>query len=107
LKDITYSSFADEKHLLFIQTGKPEWTLFFYSFNQSKIISTLDTCPEEDGIVKEVIPCYYYEKSKIKKISVMGGHYINVYEYGKKFKHIYSCHKLSQREVNFKFQNFN
>jgi len=101
IKDIIYSSFTDENYLLFIQTGKPDWTLFFYSFKQSKIISTLDTCPEEDGIVKEVIPCYYYEKSKCKKLSVMGGHYIKIYEYGKGLKDLYSCHKLSQREVNF------
>ncbi|OUM64726.1 hypothetical protein PIROE2DRAFT_8413, partial [Piromyces sp. E2] len=97
--DIVYASFTDENNLLFIQTGKPDWTLLFYSFKQSKILATADTCPEEDGIVKEVIPSYYHDNTKNKKVSVVGGHYINVYEYGITLKKIYTCKKLTQREV--------
>ncbi|ORX56083.1 WD40 repeat-like protein [Piromyces finnis] len=96
--EIIYASFTEEKYLLFIQTGKPNWTLFLYSFKQSKILSTADTCPEEDGIVKEVIPNYYSNR-KTKKVSVVGGHYINVYEYGVSLTKMYTCRKLSQREV--------
>ncbi|KAL6600059.1 WD40 repeat-like protein [Neocallimastix sp. 'constans'] len=97
--DIIYASFTSENHLLFIQTGKPDWTLFFYSLKFSKILATTDTCPEENGIVKEILPCYNFENSNNKKVSILGGHYINVYEFGSTLNKLYTCKKLSQREV--------